>query len=48
MRLTKLNAVVVILSLIPAAAQAAGAGRKGAKIMPKSDQLIIRAARFTK
>ncbi len=41
MRSKKLNAIFVILPLLPAAAYAAGAGWKGAKIMPKSDQLII-------
>jgi tetratricopeptide (TPR) repeat protein len=41
MRLWKLIPTILVLCLLPAAVQAAGGGWKGAKIMPKSDQLII-------
>ena len=41
MRLNSLNIVLVILFLFPAVSHAAGGGWKGAKIMPKADQLII-------
>jgi tetratricopeptide (TPR) repeat protein len=43
MRLNRLTISLAILCLLPAAAQAAGGGGgwKGAKIMPKSDQLMI-------
>jgi hypothetical protein len=41
MRLWRLTPTILVLCLLPAAVQAAGGGWKGAKIMPKSDQLII-------
>jgi tetratricopeptide (TPR) repeat protein len=42
MRLTKLTFSLAILCLFPVASHAAGGGWKGAKIMPKSDQLMIK------
>ncbi len=41
MRFFRLSVALLILGVLPAAVHAAGAGWKGAKIMPKSDQLII-------